>query len=124
MSLCQSTSVDRRLAQRQRAGSAAVGATEACRLGDAVGDLVERLAPVHARCDSVSQAWQGILPEALRRHCRIESVTGGCIKVVVDAASYMYELQLCKAELLAELQRLCPRAALRRMTVAMASGAR
>ncbi|MDI9432814.1 MAG: DciA family protein [Sedimentisphaerales bacterium] len=93
-------------------------------MGEAVGDVVERLAPLHAQCDSVVQAWQELLPEALRRHCRIDSVTGGCVRVVVDAASYMYELQLCKAQLLPELQRLCPRAGLRRMNVAMSPGRR
>ncbi|MDI6448905.1 DUF721 domain-containing protein [Anaerobaca lacustris] len=99
-------------------------AVEPCRLGDAIGDFVQRLAPVHARCDSLLEAWQNVLPEPLRRHCRIDGVSGGCLKVAVDAASYMYELQLCKAELLAELQRLCPGAALRRITIAMAPGGR
>ncbi len=95
-------------------------AVEACKLGDAVGDFVERLAPLHACCRSVTQAWETVLPETMRRHCRVESVTGGSVRVAVDAASYMYELQLCKAELLAELQRLCPGAAVRRIVVAMA----
>lgn len=97
---------------------------EPCRLADAIGDFVERLAPMPARCDSVTQAWESVLPAAMRTHCRIESVTGGCVKVAADGASYMYELQLCKAELLAELQRLCPGASLRRMTVAVARGGR
>jgi hypothetical protein len=99
-------------------------AVEPCKLADAIGDFVERLAPMPERCDSVTQAWENVLPAALRKHCRIESVTGGCVKVAVDGASYMYELQLCKAELLTELQRLCPGASLRRLTVAMARGGR
>ena len=99
-------------------------AVEPCKLVDALGDFVERLAPVQARCDSLTQAWESVLPETMRSHCRIDSVTGGSLKVAVDGASYMYELQLCKAELLAELQRLCPRASLRRITVAVARGAR
>lgn len=93
---------------------------EACKLGDAIGDFVERLAPLHARCESLTQAWETVLPATLRQHCRIESTTGGSLKVVVDAASYMYELQLCKGELLAELQRLCPGAAVRRIVLATA----
>ncbi len=99
-------------------------AAEPCKLADAIGNFVERLAPMPERFDSVRQAWDNVLPPAMRRHCRIESVTGGCVKVAVDGASYMYELQLCKSELLAELQRLCPRASLRRMTVGVARGAR
>lgn len=95
-------------------------ALEPCRLGDAVGDFLERLAPVHVRCDSLAEAWETLLPAPMRKHCRIESVVGGAVRIVVDAASYMYELQLCKAELLTELQRLCPGAAVRRIVVAMA----
>ena len=99
-------------------------AVEPCKLIDAIGDFVERLAPMHARCDSVTEAWESVLPPTMRRHCHIESVTGGCIKIAVDGASYMYELQLCKAELLAELQRLCPKTSLRRIAVAVARGGR
>ncbi len=95
-------------------------ALEPCRLGDAVGDFVERLAPLHARCGSLTEAWETVLPAPMRQHCRIVSVVGGSLRIVVDAASYMYELQLCKAELLTELQRLCPGAAVRRIVVAMA----
>jgi len=95
-------------------------AVEPCKLGDVVDGFVERLAPLHARCGSVTQAWDAVLPPTMRKHCRIESITGGSVRVAVDAASYMYELQLCNAELLAELQRLCPGAAVRRIVVAMA----
>jgi len=95
-------------------------AVEPCKLGDVVGDFVERLAPLHASCGSVTQAWEMLLPAAMRKHCRIESITGGSVRVAVDSASYRYELQLCRGELLAELQRLCPGAGLRRIVVAMA----
>ena len=37
-------------------------ALEPCRLGDAVGDFVERLAPLHARCGSLTEAWETVLP--------------------------------------------------------------
>ena len=79
--------------------------------------------PVHASASSVSEAWDTILPPNLRQHCRIAAISGGTIKVVANAASYMYELQLCKDELLSELQRLCPQARLRRMQIGMARGA-
>jgi hypothetical protein len=88
-------------------------------MADLVGGFVERLAPVHAQCDSVGGAVEGLLPPNMRPHCRFAGVSGGNVKIVVDAASYMYELQLCKTELLLELQRLCPGARLRRIQVAM-----
>jgi len=90
-----------------------------CRMADLVGGFVERLGPVQAHCDSIEGALAGLLPPALRAHCRLGGVTGGSVKLVVDSASYMYELQLCKSELLMELQQLCPSARLRRIQVTM-----
>ena len=93
---------------------------EPTRMGDIASGFVARLAPLHDRCDSVGQAWDQVLPPALRSHCRIGGFKGGCLRIVVDAPSYMYELQLCKAELLKELQRLCPSAGLYRLHLGMA----
>jgi hypothetical protein len=84
-----------------------------------VAGYVEALERIPARCDSVTEALEGLLPPAMRGHCRLGEISGGSIKIVVDSASYMYELQLCKAELLGELQRLCPGVPLRRIHVTM-----
>jgi hypothetical protein len=73
------------------------------------------------RCDSVSEALERLLPATMRDHCRLAEISGGSVKIAVDSASYMYELQLCKAELLEELQRVCPGAGVRRITVTMSS---
>jgi hypothetical protein len=89
---------------------------EPCRIADALSDYAKRLAPIQQRCMSVGEAWEQALPTALREHCRIVAITGGCLKVAVDdSSSYMCELQWCKVELLRELQRLCPGAAVRRL---------
>ena len=92
---------------------------EPCRIGEFVAGFVEALERVPARCDSLSEALQGLLPPPMRGHCRLGEISGGSIKIVADSASYMYELQLCKTELLEELQRLCPSAGLRRVQVVM-----
>jgi hypothetical protein len=90
-----------------------------CKMAELVGNFVQRVAPVHARCDSVGAALEGLLPASLRAHCRFAGVSAGSVKLLVDGASYMYELQLCKSELLSELQRMCPSAGVRRIQVAM-----
>jgi len=95
---------------------------EPCKMGELTNGLLARLTPVHERCDSVSQAWKYVLPPALQAHCRVGSIKGGCLRIDVDTASYMYELQLCKAELLKELQRLCPGTGLRRVQIVMGKG--
>lgn len=94
--------------------------SEACRMGDVAAAFVEGLAPMPTRYDSVAEAWESLLPGGLRMHCRIAGLRNGCLKVVVDGSSYMYELQLCKAVLLRELQHLCPAARVRRIDVGMA----
>ena len=94
-------------------------APEPCRIGDVVSGFVQRLEPLHDRYDSVAEAWDGLLPDALRAHCRIAGVTNGCLRVAAEGSSYLYELQLCKPVLLRELQRLCPAARIRRIDVAM-----
>jgi len=93
---------------------------DASRIGDLVSGFVERLTPVCRRYDSVAQAWEGLLPDNLRVHCRIAGVSNGCLKVVADGSSYLFELQPCKAVLLRELQRMCPAARVGRIEVGMA----
>jgi len=93
--------------------------SEACRIGSLVGGFVERLSPVSSQYHSLTEAWSGLLPETLRAHCRIAGLSNGCLKVAADGSSYMFELQLCKAVLLRELQRLCPAARVRRIEVGM-----
>jgi hypothetical protein len=88
---------------------------EPSRIADLLGDYAKRLEPIQQRCMSLGDAWEQILPAALREHCQIVAITGGCLKVAIDSSSYMCELQWCKVELLKELQRLCPGAAVRRL---------
>jgi len=93
--------------------------SDPCRIGDLLAGFAERLSPLQQQYESVAQAWDALLPEGLRTHCRIAGLANGCLKVVADGSSYMYELQLCKAVLLRELQRSCPGARVRRVDVGM-----
>ncbi len=93
---------------------------EPSKIGDMIGTFVERLEPVHTRFDSVAEALESLLPPNIRDHCRLGGVSGGAVTLIASGASYMYELQLCKAELLLELQRLCPTARLHRIQISMA----
>ena len=108
----------------QRKSSMVDRMADPSKMAEALEGFVERLAPVHTNANSITEAWDMILPPNLRQHCRVGAITGGTVKVVADAASYMYELQLCKDELLAELRRLCPGAGVRRLQIAMARGRR
>lgn len=94
--------------------------SQECRIGDLACEFVGRLSPVCSQYDSVAQAWATLLPGPLRAHCRIAGVSNGCLKVAADGSSYLFELQLCKAVLLRELQRACPAARVRRIEIGMA----
>ena len=94
--------------------------TEACTIGRILADFVETLGPMHDRYDSVADAWEQLLPGNLRSHCQVSGLTNGCLRLVADGSSYLYELQLCRPVLLRELQRVCPAAKVRRIEVAMA----
>lgn len=81
------------------------------RVGDVVQQLMDnQLSPRQEAFDVIDQQWRQLLPVELVRHSRIAGISGGQLKIQVDSASYMYELQLCSSGLLSELQRLCPQA--------------
>ncbi|HEW79949.1 MAG TPA: DUF721 domain-containing protein [Phycisphaerales bacterium] len=81
------------------------------RLGDAVEQLMETsVSPRQARFGPVAELWNQLLPAELCRHCKIDDISGGQLKVLVDLPPYMHELRLCSSELLEQLQLRCPRA--------------
>jgi hypothetical protein len=85
----------------------------AVRLGAAVEQFfTEQVSPKQSKYAAVAEHWSGLLPEELGRHCEIVDISSGQLKVKVDSAAYRYELQLCKAELLKELQQQYPKARL------------
>ncbi len=89
---------------------------EAVRLGDVTRELMEnRISPQQAKFGPIAEIWNQLLPEELRRHCKIAGISGGQLKVLVDLPTYMYEMQLCSSELLSELKRQCPRAHIKKI---------
>jgi predicted nucleic acid-binding Zn ribbon protein len=89
---------------------------EPVRLGDVTRELMESwISPRQARFGSIPEIWSQLLPEELRRHCKIDGISGGRLKVLVDLPAYMYEMQLCSSQLLAELQQQCPQAKIKKI---------
>jgi hypothetical protein len=77
--------------------------------------MAERISPRQAKYSQLDEVWRELLPTELYQHCEIVDFSGGQLDVQVDSPSYVYELQLCSSELLAELQRQCPRVRLTRI---------
>ena len=90
------------------------------KLGDTIREVLdERILPQQDRVSAAVEAWQRLVPVGLAQHCRVTGLTGGVLKIVVDSSSYMYELQLCRCELLNELQRKCPHSRIRKIEPAV-----
>ncbi|MBN2312719.1 MAG: DUF721 domain-containing protein [Sedimentisphaerales bacterium] len=82
----------------------------AVRLGQVAQQLLaEQISPQQAKFSQVDDVWRDLLPAELQQHCEIVDISGGQLNIQVDSPSYVYELQLCSSELLAELQHQCPR---------------
>ena len=93
---------------------------ETTMLGDVVRQLMEgRVSPRQARFESIACSWSRLLPAELYRHCKLADISAGQLKVIVDSPSYMHELRLCSSQLLRELQRLCPRARIKKIKFAI-----
>lgn len=112
---------DTRLRNAVKWKRAAIKPHGVVRLDQAVRQLVEeQVSPRQARFSQVADAWGRLLPAQLSCHCEIVDIAGGQLGVQVDSSSYLYELQLCSAELLDELQRQCPKVRLTKIKFAVA----
>jgi len=85
-------------------------------LGEMLDEIMEKqISPGQGVYDIILQAWERLLPEQLRQHCRIVDVTDGRIKVLVENPSYLHEFRLCSDLLLEELQKICPKARIKKI---------
>jgi len=86
------------------------------RLGEVVQRVMaEQIAPMQSRFGGLAQAWGETVPGEMGRHCEIVEVADGQLKVRVDCPAFMYEMQLCRTELVEELRRRCPEARIKRI---------
>lgn len=91
------------------------------RLGDIIKERMDQwISPQQRKFASVVQLWSKLLPDELRQHCRLTDISAGKLWVSVDSPSYMYELQLCSSEIIAELRRCCPQVRIKTIKIALA----
>lgn len=96
---------------RNNSGSVRAGKRQkAVLLGEAVTELMERtVTPGYQRFALLQQAWAELVPAAIVEHTRLADYSGGMLTVSVDSPAYMYELRLCRVELLKALRGQCGR---------------
>ena len=91
-------------------------AVTTARLSDVLSELMEsQISPRQERFAAVAELWIRLLPSELRRHCRLDGVSGGELKVLVDSPSYLHELRMCSEEILGQLQQQCPKARIKKI---------
>ena len=66
---------------------------------------------------AVVDVWREILPAKFYEHCHLAGISKGVLRLEVDPGPYMHELELMKVELLAHLQRQCPRTGLKNIVL-------
>jgi len=89
---------------------------ETARLADSIQQLMQqRIQPARRVFVDVTGCWDNLLPDELRRHCRIVQISNGHLKVQADSPSYLYELKLSGPEILEHLQSCCPRARIKKI---------
>lgn len=87
---------------------------QAVKLADSLAEVMEtRIAPLQRRFGSVAETWKRLLPAELSAHSRPTAIGSGQLTVQVDSPSYMYHLQICRSDILRELQRQCPHAGIK-----------
>jgi len=88
------------------------------KLGDVLNKLVdEGVSPRYRRFSSARKIWNEILPYELTKHCKLDGINGGWLRVVVDKPAYRYELEMCRHEVLKKLNQECPGAKLKGLRV-------
>ena len=97
-----------------------VRADRTARLSDVLDQfMARRVEPQHKKFAKIPNVWNELLPAELARHCKLDEIADGCLKVLVDSSAYLYELRLCSSELLSQLQYRCPSARLRKIRFAI-----
>jgi hypothetical protein len=95
--------------------------TGAVRLGEVLQEFMDNhVLNRQGYIEVVAQVFSQVLPSGLVEHCQIAGLFGGQLKIAVDSAAYMYELQLCSSQLLGELSRQHPRIPVEKIKVSLA----
>ena len=77
--------------------------------------LTRQVLPLERTNIAIIEAWENILPKEIAAHSKLTGVSAGALKVTVDSPIYMHQLNLCKDELLYQLQQECPRVQIKKI---------
>jgi len=86
-------------------------------LGQSVDKFLRQvIIPRQKKLSKLGQAWKELLPPELAEHSCLEGLRAGQLRVLVDSAAHLSELNLLLREgLLDELRQMCPQVSLSRI---------
>ncbi|MFI4911013.1 MAG: DUF721 domain-containing protein [Sedimentisphaeraceae bacterium JB056] len=73
-------------------------------VGDVLGNYVRRNVKAPKRRSPVVDAWNKVVPPMFDEFCRIESFQNGILKVAVSDATYRFQMEMLKAELIESIE--------------------
>lgn len=82
-------------------------------IGSAIEQFLAKRRPLFKRTEKVAEMWEALLPEAIRKHCRLAGFVSGVLTVEVSAGPFLHQLQMIRGRLLEEIQNQCPQSGVR-----------
>jgi hypothetical protein len=73
-------------------------------VGDVLGGYLRRNVEPQKRRSPVIEAWKKVVPPGLDEFCRIESFKNGILKVAVSDATYRFQMEMLKNELIESIE--------------------
>jgi len=87
------------------------------RAGDAAAAFLKRHQRQFAKNAALADAWNQLIPAGMKPYCRLDEYRGGVLTVQARPGAYMHQLQLMQHELVAALQRECPRTPITKLRI-------
>ncbi len=87
------------------------------RLGDQAKQFLQRHQRQLTKNASLVDVWDQVVPAGMKPYCRLETFHGGVLTVEATPGPYMHQLQMMQRELIAELQRRCPRVSITKLRI-------
>ena len=92
------------------------------RFGESAGQYFKARLRRMKRNAAVVDAWEEVVGGQLGEHCRLVSVSGGVLRLEVEAGPYLHEMKLMSSELLEHLRVKCPTAGIRKIKISPMGG--
>lgn len=87
------------------------------RLGEQIVSYLKQQGRTFEKNSTLTDAWQRLIPEALRPYCRLDRRSGNTLFVQAQPGPYMHQVQMLSGQLLEQINRQVPRAGLQAIRV-------